>query len=181
MTICVGKECQLSSLRRGVAQGQEDVREHLCDELLARGLLAVKQPQAGQQSSLGGRVRGQLCLLVHVDHHGAQVAAAAALAGFEERLRDAGQDVDGGVPVLGLDISRGSYPGLLLGFVEVAICNLLLQPGDDLVDFAGHGGRRGRESAARSGQGAAVRAQLWELTAEGGRREAIGMMVKQSW
>lgn len=112
-----------------------DVRYYLPDVLLARRLLAAEQAQAGQQLALGGRVGLQLGLLVGVDEQDAEVAAAAALAGLQERLGDVVEDVDGGGPVGGLDVARRDDPGLLLGLVELPLADALLQPRDDLLDL----------------------------------------------
>lgn len=61
---------------------REDIRNHLADVLLPRGLLAVEQAQQGEQPALGVGVGLQPGLLVDVDQQDAEVAAAAALAGF---------------------------------------------------------------------------------------------------
>lgn len=100
--------------------------QQLGNELLPCGLARIEEPQAGEQPALCRRVRLQLCLLVHVHHHRAQVSSAAALASFKERLCDIVKDVNGGGPVLGLDVTRGGDAGLLLRFVVVAVRDLLL-------------------------------------------------------
>lgn len=113
----------------------------LGNKLLPRRLQRVEQSQTRQQPPLARRIRLQLSLLIHVQHHDAQVSSAAALLGLEQRLRDTVENVDGGRPVLRLDIAGGGDSRLLLRFVKVAIGDLFLQPGDDAVDFVGHGGR----------------------------------------
>lgn len=115
------------------------IRHHFGNKLLACGFLAVKQAQRRQQPSLARRVGLQRGLPVDVDEHDAQVAAAAALARLEQRLGDAREYVNGGGPVLRLDVPGGRDAGLLLRLVVVAVGNLLLQPGHDAVDLACHG------------------------------------------
>lgn len=96
---------------------------------------------------------------IHIDEEEAEIASGPALACFEEGLRDREQDVDCGVPGLGLNVAGSDDTGLLLGFVVLAFCDsadislgnwkdgegevLFLQAHYDLLDFGRHFGDAG--------------------------------------
>lgn len=75
------------------------------------------------------RIWFQLRLVVDIDQVHAQVPAASSLSGLEQRLRSAGEDVDGCVPVLLLDVAGCDDAELLMGFVVLALCDSAMMSG----------------------------------------------------
>ena len=75
------------------------------------------------------RIWFQLRLVVDIDQEHAQVPAASSLSGLEQRLCPAGEDVDGRVPVLLLDVAGCDDAELLMGFVVLALCDPAIMSG----------------------------------------------------
>lgn len=96
---------------------------HLVHKLLPRRLILRERAQQTQQLPLAPRIRLRLALVENFEQEYTQVAAGAALPGLQERLRAPEKDVGGGFPVGGLDVARGDDAELLVGFVELALCD----------------------------------------------------------
>jgi hypothetical protein len=157
----------LASPRINQQENREYIPNHFPNKLLPRWLLGIKQSQEHKQLPLIARIRLQLRLFVHIDQEDAKIASRSALACFEEGLRNREQDVDCGVPGLGLDVAGGDNAGLLLCFIVLSFCDssghgisacelagrrdgglgqeeiLFLQTHNDLLDFGGHFGGAG--------------------------------------
>ena len=98
-------------------------RNHVPHEPLPRRLPPRKRPQQRQHARLALRVRLDPGLGVCLKQREAQIAPRPALPGVEQQARAPGEDVDlrGGVALLG--VAGGDDAELLVGFVELALCD----------------------------------------------------------
>jgi hypothetical protein len=96
---------------------------HLSDELLLGRLIRGEGAQQAQQLALAAGIGLDFALVKYVEQQDAQVAAGAALASLQQRLRATEEDIGGRGPVLCFGVSRGDYAQLLVRFVVLAFCD----------------------------------------------------------
>ena len=94
---------------------------HFANHTFPRWLAWRKGSDQAQDARLARRIRLDLCLVVDIEQEKTQITAAAALAGLEQDLRAAREDLDRRVVVGLLHVPRGDDPQLLVGFVELAL------------------------------------------------------------
>lgn len=90
-------------------------------KLLLTRLVWGESLQQTQYPCFAGKVRFKVCFLIDVHEVDAQIRARASLTGFEQHQSTRGEEIDGGGPIAGFDISVGNGTELLVGFVEFAL------------------------------------------------------------
>jgi hypothetical protein len=97
--------------------------QHLSDKLLLGRLILGEGAQQAQKLALAAGIGLDFALVKYLEQEDAQVAAGAALASLQQRLRAAEEDIGGRGPVLCFGVSGGDYAQLLVRFVVLAFCD----------------------------------------------------------